>query len=855
MSLPVPNLDDRDFAALLAEARAVIRARSPEWTDLSPGDPGATLLEAFAYLTDTLVYRVNRAPEKAYVQFLNLIGVRLEPPASASVVLTFSSATPVTTETTIPRGTRVTAPRGGSGGPVFVTADDAVLRPGEREVDVLANHGEAVAGELVGHGTGAPGQVVRVARPPITLPTGDDFDLVVAVEATAEEIDARTPARRVGALTFRVWTEVNHFGSVRGEDEDDHVYVVDRSSGTVTFAPAARIAVPAGGLTDAPETLAAVPTAGREIRVWYRVGGGASGNAAAGTLTTLKDPVGGVQVTNREAATGGRDGETLANAMVRGPQVMHALDRVVTARDYEQVAVASSGGVSRAKAVTRAELWLGATPGEVEVLLVPQLDPGEVTSAGPDDFRALMTDQPVERVRAALVERQPMGTQVRVGWAGLKPVRVTANVVVHRTEDRVAVAARLSDRLRRALSPVPVDDGHRGWPFGEELRVATMYEVLQSERGVRYVSDVRLVVEEIPGDVSAIVRDAHQPATWFCASGEQVYRSVNNGEGWEPVAAFPGERVERLSVLPGRPGLVVATTRVGDTEASVVHASLENGDRWSLFGAFEFHVEGVALGMVEEVPYAFLATDEGLYRQGLRPGAPSERILVVATDPSQACYGVACVPSTDGGALRVAVALQEFGGVRISFLGGQPGTFIPTGLTGVDVRLLRGLMTDNRTFVYAGAYATGDDEGAGVHRLELRGTEPDSQGWVQVGTGWQGGACLDIALMGETVVAATARKGVTVSRPGPDAVWRAPAIDSGLPPREGGGFEPVATVAVDAAPIAMAGGRAGLFRSTDGSTWHLASSPVYSERVTLPPTWLFVGGAHDLDVTYDAPQR
>ncbi|WNB87304.1 baseplate J/gp47 family protein [Cellulomonas sp. ATA003] len=854
MPLPVPNLDDRDFAQLLAEARAVIRARSPEWTDLSPGDPGATLLEAFAYLTDTLVYRVNRAPEKAYVQFLNLIGVRLEPPASASVVLTFSAGSPVTGETTIPRGTRVTAPRGGSGGPVFVTSADAVLRPGEREVDVLAHHGEAVAGELVGHGTGAPGQSVRVARAPITLPTGDDFDLVVAVESAPEELDARTPARRVGATTFRVWTEANHFGSVRAADEDDHLYVVDRSSGTVTFAPAARFAAPSGGLTDTPTTLATVPAAGRQIRVWYRVGGGASGNVAAGTLTTLKDPVGGMQVVNREAATGGRDGETLENAMVRGPQVMHALDRVVTARDYEHVAVASSGGVSRARAVTRAELWRGATPGEVEVLLVPHLDEGAVTAAGPDDIRALMTDQPVERVRAALEERQPMGTRVRVGWAGLKPVRVTAKVVVHRAEDRTAVAARLSDRLRRVLSPVPVAGGH-GWPFGEELRVATMYEVLQSERGVRYVSDVRLVVEEMPGDVAAIVRDAHQPGTWFCASGERVYRSVNDGEGWEPVAEFPGERVERLSVLPGRPGLVVATTRVAETEASVVHASLENGDRWARFGAFEFHVEGVALGTVEGAPYAFLATDEGLYRQRLRVGAPSERILVAASDPSLACYSVACVPDP-GGALRVAVALQEFGGVRVSFEGGQPGTFTPTGLTGVDVRVLRGLMSGNRSFVYAGAYATGDDDGVGIQRLELRGTEPDPQGWLRVGAGWQGGACLDIALMGETVVAATARSGVTVlGAPTPDSVWRVPAIDCGLPLRENGGFAPVVAVAVDTAPLALTGGPGGLFRSTDGRSWDLASDPVYIERVTLPPTWLFVGGTHDLDVTYDTARR
>ena len=84
MPLPVPHLDDRDFARLLEDARALIPSRSPEWSDFTPGDPGMVLLELFAFLTDTMLFRLNRLPEKAYVAFLNLIGVQLEPPMAAS---------------------------------------------------------------------------------------------------------------------------------------------------------------------------------------------------------------------------------------------------------------------------------------------------------------------------------------------------------------------------------------------------------------------------------------------------------------------------------------------------------------------------------------------------------------------------------------------------------------------------------------------------------------------------------------------------------------------------------------------------------------------------------------------------
>ena len=82
MSIPVPNLDDRDFSDLVAGARERIRQVAPEWTDLSVHDPGITIVEAFAYLTDTLMYRVNRVPDKLYAVYLNLLGTALYPPSS-----------------------------------------------------------------------------------------------------------------------------------------------------------------------------------------------------------------------------------------------------------------------------------------------------------------------------------------------------------------------------------------------------------------------------------------------------------------------------------------------------------------------------------------------------------------------------------------------------------------------------------------------------------------------------------------------------------------------------------------------------------------------------------------------------
>ena len=73
MGLTLPNLDDRTYADLLDEARALIPAYTPGWTDHNPADPGITLVELFAWLTEMLIYRVNRVTDDTRRTFLKLL--------------------------------------------------------------------------------------------------------------------------------------------------------------------------------------------------------------------------------------------------------------------------------------------------------------------------------------------------------------------------------------------------------------------------------------------------------------------------------------------------------------------------------------------------------------------------------------------------------------------------------------------------------------------------------------------------------------------------------------------------------------------------------------------------------------
>jgi hypothetical protein len=73
MPISLPNLDDRTYGDLLEEARSLIPTYAPEWTNHNPSDPGITLVELFAYLSEMMLYRLNRVTDANMHAFLRLL--------------------------------------------------------------------------------------------------------------------------------------------------------------------------------------------------------------------------------------------------------------------------------------------------------------------------------------------------------------------------------------------------------------------------------------------------------------------------------------------------------------------------------------------------------------------------------------------------------------------------------------------------------------------------------------------------------------------------------------------------------------------------------------------------------------
>jgi predicted phage baseplate assembly protein len=92
MPLPAPILDDRSFEQLRDELVRRIPVFAPEWTDHNTSDPGIALLELFAFLGESLLFRFNQIPESTYLAYLRLLDVPLRAATPARSIVTFQPA-------------------------------------------------------------------------------------------------------------------------------------------------------------------------------------------------------------------------------------------------------------------------------------------------------------------------------------------------------------------------------------------------------------------------------------------------------------------------------------------------------------------------------------------------------------------------------------------------------------------------------------------------------------------------------------------------------------------------------------------------------------------------------------------
>src|SRR4030095_498612 len=91
MPIEIPNLGDQTYQQLVDATLARIPVHTPEWTNFNHSDPGVTLVELFAFLTENLLYRATQVPERNRRKFLSMLGIGLQPAASARGLITLTN--------------------------------------------------------------------------------------------------------------------------------------------------------------------------------------------------------------------------------------------------------------------------------------------------------------------------------------------------------------------------------------------------------------------------------------------------------------------------------------------------------------------------------------------------------------------------------------------------------------------------------------------------------------------------------------------------------------------------------------------------------------------------------------------
>jgi cobalamin biosynthesis Mg chelatase CobN len=179
-------------------------------------------------------------------------------------------------------------------------------------------------------------------------------------------------------------------------------------------------------------------------------------------------------------------------------------DRAVTRQDYERLSTENfNAGKPAVERIQRAycavdrnleknveEERQQAVPGHVSVVIVPSEGAIE-----PNEIGLQPTKKQRELLWKYLDDRRILTTRHHV--VGPTYVPISADIQVVRRHD--ALDEELRDRIVQAiedfLSPLPNNSNPQGWPFGRNVYVSELYELLEQVEGIDYIPDILLTSE------------------------------------------------------------------------------------------------------------------------------------------------------------------------------------------------------------------------------------------------------------------------------------------------------------------------------------------------------------------------
>ena len=457
----VPQIDytSRDYASLREDMLALIPNYAPKWTTRDPADFGITLIELFSYMGDILNHYIDRSANEAYIstasqrdsvlQIARLLGYNPSENTAAKVTLTFYNSTASIINVPALTQAATSAVSNATNSQIIFETDAVAAVPAKvgvvnGSVQVAASQGKTISSEVIGTSNGQPGQVFKLAQAPV---------INNSVSIT------------VGAINY---VQVPYLIDYNGYDAVFSVYTNAAGNSYVVFGD---------GVSGR------IPNNSSVIYATYRVGGGAIGNVAAGTIKTiLTNAVPGLSVLNTYygdpnddgSATGGTDAESTDSIRINAPLSLRALNRAVSLSDY--AALVKAAGASKASAV--ADVYTSVT-----VYFVPYGDSGvQIDGITP----STVFNNTIPTLTTYLTDKIPANTTVTFQPPSYVEVDLIAQVVVLPKYKQSLTEVEVNTAISLLFS---IDNV----AFQDTLYIHDIYNTILSSPGVASVKLLKLV--------------------------------------------------------------------------------------------------------------------------------------------------------------------------------------------------------------------------------------------------------------------------------------------------------------------------------------------------------------------------
>lgn len=340
---------------------------------------------------------------------------------------------------------------------------------------VYAVNADTYQNEIVGSGTGAPGQSFYVSHPKLlpgiriaveegTIPSKNELDKMIK-----DGIDI--PYEKE---SDKIWVNYKEVPNFYNSDAFSRHFVIDYSSGRIIFGDGVRGVNPPKGKFN--------------IKILeYKVGGGEIGNVAAHKLQFLTQSIPYITgCDNPFPAEGGCDMESIESLKSRAAGVFKSLNRAVTREDFEWLSCESSSSVGRAYCLENKTL-----DGRIRIIIIPEL----VKEIG-KNIKLIPSKELLRRVTNYLNDRKLVGTSIVVTAPVYRNIKIQLDLSFKNNVFNVDIEkTKIKEQMEIFFNPLVGGEG-KGYDFGKTITKGLILKILEKNNSILSINNVELFDEE-----------------------------------------------------------------------------------------------------------------------------------------------------------------------------------------------------------------------------------------------------------------------------------------------------------------------------------------------------------------------